>query len=173
MNVHPLLVHYPIAFFMTYAVFELLRFKKLTKQPYWFYVKAILVCLGVISAGAAIIAGKIIQPQFTQKTLVSIHEHVNESATAIFAIMAFCYIVAWIRNTPHNAIPEKFQGFWNVALKIEDLVLHTPLLFGLVIIGLLLITLGGTLGGIIVYGPKLDPITNFVYSLLVLSGVLN
>ncbi|HSW89040.1 MAG TPA: DUF2231 domain-containing protein [Candidatus Saccharimonadales bacterium] len=172
MNVHPLLVHYPIAFFMTYAVFELVRFKKIIKQPYWFYVKAILVCLGVVSAFAAGVAGKIIQPQFTQKTLVSIHEHVNESATIVFTIIAFCYIISWIQQTKSNSTLLQSNKFWTVSLKIEHMVLHTPFLYFLVIPGLLLITLGGTLGGIIVYGPNLDPITSFVYSLLLSAGIL-
>ncbi|HSW96453.1 MAG TPA: DUF2231 domain-containing protein [Candidatus Saccharimonadales bacterium] len=172
MNVHPLLVHFPITFFITYAVFELLRFKRIIKQQYWFYIKAILVCLGVVSAFAAGIAGKIIQPQFTQKTLVSIHEHINESATAIFAILAICYIISWIKQTSNSSIPQKNNKFWLFLFKSEEVILHTPLLYFLVIPGLLLITLGGALGGIIVYGPNLDPFTSFIYSLLVTSGVL-
>lgn len=171
-NVHPLLVHFPLTFFITYAVFELVPFKKITRQPFWFYVKAILIFLGVISAFAAGIAGKIIQPQFTEKTLVSIHEHINESATAIFTIIAFSYLVAWLKKDNEKRAKQQFGKFWNIALKIENIVLHTWLLYVLALIGLLLITLGGTLGGIIVYGPNLDPITSFVYSLLIASGVL-
>lgn len=171
-NVHPLLVHFPLTFFITYAIFELIPFKKITKQPFWFYIKAILVFLGVVSAFVAGIAGKIIQPQFAEKTLVSIHEHVNESATAIFAIIAFSYLIAWLQQDNNKQYKQKFGKFWSIALKIGGIVLHTWLIYVLALIGLVLIMLGGTLGGIIVYGPNLDPITSFVYSLLIASGVL-
>src|SRR5579859_8010459 len=98
MNVHPLLVHFPIAFFTTYSLFELARFKVVTKQSYWFYIKAILLFLGVISALAAITAGKIIESQFSDKALVSLHKHVNETATILFAILAYAYLISWLKQ---------------------------------------------------------------------------
>jgi len=56
MDFHPLVIHYPIAFLTTYAIFELLRFKKLLDLPYWLYIKATLLILGEISAVVTLIA---------------------------------------------------------------------------------------------------------------------
>ena len=37
MNVHPLLIHFPIALLTVYVVMECLRFKKLLAEHSWFY----------------------------------------------------------------------------------------------------------------------------------------
>lgn len=165
MNVHPLLVHFPIAFFVTYAVFELLRFKILTRQPYWFYIKAILVSLGVIGAIFAGISGQLIESRFTDRALISLHQHINFAASTIFAVITFAYVVRWLKITPGVKIDVVLGSLTKMSLSIEHIVLDTLLLYPLVILGLLLIMIGGALGGIIVYGPNLDPFTQFIYFL--------
>lgn len=164
MTIHPLLVHFPIAFFTAYALFELISLGKIKKQPFWFYIKAILIILGVLGAGGAIITGNIIEDQFLDKArLVELHSTINKLATAVFFIVAFSYAIEFLRRSNFKI---SFLGiFWNWSLKFEKIVLETPVSKLLALIGLILIIIGGALGGAIAYGPDFDPFTHFIYSL--------
>ena len=164
MNVHPLLVHFPIAFFITYSVFELIPFKSIKKQPYWFYIKAILVILGVLGAIVAGVAGKLVEHQFPDKrALISIHSTINELASFVFVIIAVAYFISWLKKSNRELL--KFGSLWKIALMWKKIVLETPVIYVLALIGLILISIGGALGGAIAYGPNFDPFTHFVYSL--------
>lgn len=164
MNIHPLLVHFPIAFFITYSVFELIPFKSIKKQPYWFYIKAILVIFGVLGAIVAGVAGKLIENQFLdRKALVQLHSTINELASFVFAIIAVAYFIGWIKKSNINL--SKFGSLWKIALMWEKIVLKTPVIYVLALVGLILISIGGALGGAISYGSDFDPFTHFIYSL--------
>lgn len=162
-NFHPLIVHFPIAFFTLYSVLELSGFLKFFKNPYWFYLKAVLVTLGVLSAGFAIIAGQIIEEKFTNvKDLVELHSKINEIATFVFFIIAVCYIFEWLNRENIKILP---KALTDLGVKVKSFVLDTPLIYFLSFIGLCLIMVGGALGGAIAYGKDTDPFVNFIYSL--------
>lgn len=166
LNIHPILVHFPIAFLSLYAILEIFRFKALTKQSFYFPFKAILVSLGVMSASAAILTGKIIQSQFSDQHMVGLHEHINEAATVVFALIAFAYLLTWARQ----ALPDTFTKSPTLSAlsqSVEKLILRPLILIPLALLGLILITLGGAIGGIVAFGANIDPMTNFLYSLLV------
>lgn len=162
-NFHPLIVHFPIAFFVLYSVLELLGFLKFFKNSYWFYLKAVLVTLGVLSAGFAIIAGQIIEEKFTNvKDLVELHSKINEMATFVFFIIAVYYIFEWLNRENIKILP---KALTDLGIKLKSFVLNTPLIYFLSFIGLCLIMVGGALGGAIAYGKDTDPFVNFIYSL--------
>lgn len=164
MNVHPLLVHFPIAFLSLYALLELLRFTVFTKQPYWFYLKAVLLFMGVFSAGLAILAGLLIEQQFSnQGALLVLHKNINEIASFLFAVLAFSYLVSWLERTREFKMPSSLKSFWKLSLWIKHITLETWFLYVIVLAAFFLITIGSALGGIIVYGPNLDPFTQFIY----------
>jgi uncharacterized membrane protein len=54
-NIHPLLVHFPIAFFTAFVVFELLG--NFFKKPQWRYLASWLLYLGTITAVFTVLAG--------------------------------------------------------------------------------------------------------------------
>lgn len=163
MNFHPLIVHFPIAFLTLYAVLELLSFFKFFKNSYWFNVKAILVILGALGAKFAIIAGEMIEERFENvKDLVELHSKINETATFIFFIIALCYAFEWLRRGNEKILP---KALMELAVKIKSVVLDTPLIYFLSLVGLSLITIGAALGGAIAYGKDVDPFVSFIYSL--------
>ncbi len=90
MNIHPILVHFPIALLTLYAVCELLPLKALTRQTYWFYVKAVLVITGTLGGVAAYLAGEAIEDQFKTASLSSLVE--THSTFAITSILIFAIL---------------------------------------------------------------------------------
>ncbi len=164
MNIHPLLVHFPIAFFVIYSIFELIPLKKVKKQPFWFYIKAILVSFGLIGAFLAGITGKLAESSFPElRQLINLHSTVNELASAVFGLIVFAYLISWMKRSKFSF--SKLGSLSKLILLYENVILETPLIYLLVITGLVLISIGGALGGAIVYGSDFDPFTHFVYSL--------
>jgi len=164
-NVHPLLVHFPIAFFSLYGALELLSIlKKFKKQDYMFYLKATLVILGCFGALFAAIAGKLIEHQFAyRKELINVHSTINELASVVFVLIAFAYLISWFKKSNISFL--KLGILWKISMYWEKIVLNTPLIYLLTVVGLILITIGGALGGAIAFGPRVDPVSSFVYSL--------
>ena len=164
MNIHPLLVHFPIAFFIAYSVLEILPFKKLKREPYWFYIKALFVILGCFGALAAGITGSIAENQYAEDgSLIELHSRINLLASASFAVLALGYFIGLLKRANVNFA--NFNSLGRLASLYENIVLETPLIYFFVITGFILISIGGALGGAIVYGSNFDPFTHFVYSL--------
>lgn len=61
--------------------------------------------------------------------------------------------------------PHSVKKIWIAIKKHTGYVLRSPFLPFLALIGLIAITMTGALGGAIVYGPNVDPVVKFVYSL--------
>jgi uncharacterized membrane protein len=70
MNIHPIVVHFPIALLTLYGVLECVRWKKVMDFMHAFHVKATLVIAGTLGAIVAYISG----PEVHGSALVSWHE---------------------------------------------------------------------------------------------------
>lgn len=161
MNIHPIFVHFPIALFTLFSILELLRFR--LKQPYWFYVKAVLVISGFLSAVATIFTGLVAAESLRGSSLedvVAVHASFAISATFIFMILAWAYFVAWV-----NSVKRIQNNNWLFFTKIQKFLIETNFAYILTILGLIAITVTGALGGSMVYGPEVDPFVSFVYHL--------
>lgn len=162
MNIHPLLVHFPIAFFVLYSGMEILRLKVFTKQPWWFYTKAVLVILGTLAGIVARQAGEMayeLLSSGTKMPLVETHEFFAGATLVVFGFLAVCYGVEWYMRSHENV-----QNSWMVkARKVALFVIHTPVSFFLGLVGLGLIITTAGLGGMIVYGSSVEPVIPWLY----------
>lgn len=169
MNIHPIFVHFPIALMTIYAVAELLRFKKIKETAYWFYVKAVLVIIGTISAFVALNTGDSAEHLANKdlRPLIEIHSTFASASTWIFGFLAIVYLVSWISKSEFDQKlrSSKFSKIWNIKVNIAQKILNGYLPVILALIGLATITITGALGGAIVYGPEIDPIVSFIYHL--------
>lgn len=163
MNIHPILVHFPIALLSVYSILECIRFKKVLKQDYWFYVKAIFLLIGTLALIPTGLAGKLIESQFTEsQALIEIHSSFAIFSTLTFSFLSALYLLHWLGKV---TITNKNFVFLKKLITLQSYIFTLYIIVPLAILGLMLISLTGALGGIIVYGPHLDIFTEFVYGL--------
>lgn len=145
MNIHPIVVHFPMALLTLYAVFELIRFKKVLEKSYWFYIKAVLIIFGTATALLAFITG----PKIGGNKLVQMHRSFAMLTISIFGLITLGYL------------SKKF-----LILEIFSFVMKPYIIIPLTFLGLVAITVTGGLGGAIVYSTQFDPFMTFIFKLL-------
>ena len=172
--IHPLFVHFPIGLLVIYSIFEMIRFRIVNQQPYWFYTKAILSISGVFMAYLTLATGDGAEEVITktgtdfQRSIIDTHAILAGTTTTIFSVLAFSYLMEWInRNQRVRDIMQRQLGkIFTLLLKISDIIKKPSLMIVLAILGLVLLTITGGLGAAMVYGKDVDPIVSFIYSLM-------
>lgn len=147
MDLHPIIVHFPVALLTLYAVFELVRFRKVLEKPYWFYIKAALVVFGALGAAAAYLTG----PDVHGSALVSMHSNFATITLIIFTILGLNYLNEWLKREGKKHFSKSLPS-WLIVL--------------LALAGLAAVTITGGLGGAIAYGTGFDPFMAPIFKLL-------
>lgn len=145
MDIHPIIVHFPVALLTLYAVFELVRFRRVLEKPYWFYVKAVLAIFGSLASAAAYLTG----PDAHGAALVQMHGNFAFATLIVFGIIGFSYLFQWFRPN-----------------KLSSLIQRSYILIPLALLGLACVTITGGLGGAIVYGTHFDPFMAPIFKIL-------
>ncbi len=159
-NIHPLVVHFPIALISVYAVAELVRFKKLLAQSAWFYIKAFLITIGGLSTLVALYFGDIAKSALGGhgNELINLHETFAKLSTAFAGLIALAYLISVIDRSGYIKLP----GF---VLKYAAFIQKTWVIVILALALLASIVITGALGGSIVYGPDSDFAVKTIYHL--------
>lgn len=176
MNIHPLVVHFPIALLIVYTLCEIVRFRAVQAKPFWFYLKAFLVIVGSVAAIVTLQTGELAEEALRESgnaggpnPLIEAHSLFANIATWVYAFIALMYVIAWI----HREKPNFFASFhflsvrWLFVRKVGRVLFSAPVLIVLALVGLVAISVTGALGGAIVYGKDFDPFAAFVYNLFV------
>lgn len=174
MNLHPILVHFPIAILTIYAILELLRFRRLQAIAGWWHAKAYTAVVGTLGAYAAYLAGDEsgeLSTDLMFRKVFDLHETWATITLVIFTIIAVHYLIELVRRNPKMA--GLFMGS-SLRIRIAKLLLQLSALIGqpvllsfLAFAGLCAITITGGLGGSMVYGPDVDPVVSLIYKFLV------
>jgi len=167
MDLHPLFVHFPIALLVLYSFLEVNR--PFTKSAYWIHVRAVLVIAGTISAFVTLSTGETAEHLYQNAdryNVLELHSLVANVTTYIYAVLAVCYLFRVLETAIAQRLPSSMQKFTATVKRIVSTILDTPIAPVIAIIGFITLSLVGTLGGILVYGPDADPMTKLVYGLL-------
>ena len=160
MNIHPIFVHFPIAFLTLYSFLELARFKVLSQRPFVFYMKASLVILG---AGAAWVtrltgqlAAELVKDDIYIRPILQMHKNFSFLTAVIFSTLAFGYLILWL-NRENVLLNLKQKPIWQKLFKLAGFLADSKLTIGLALLGFICLTITGGLGGRMVFGPDADP----------------
>ena len=159
-DIHPILVHFPIALLSVYALMEVLRFTFITRQQYWFYVKATFAIIGSLMTIPTGLAGKLAETHLLgSHRIVSVHSTFAEFSAAIFLCIGALYVLAWVRQYKQSK-----NELFVAACHIQQFIFEKNIIILLALVGLVLITITGELGGLIVFGPNIDPMSQFLFN---------
>ncbi len=167
MNLHPLLVHFPIALLTAYAVLELASLlKPIRARTYVFQLKAAMLLLGALAAIPTYYTGFIQLAKIPQDSelyrAVTMHWRFATLSLIVFAFLMLAYVSEWLlREWATASESTKKRLAWSRG--ITQTAAAPILALG----GLACITVTGALGGSLVYGPDIDPAVAFLYHLLV------
>lgn len=133
----------------------------------WWKIKAFLLIVGFLGTVAAITTGEMAEEGMPSSgpihDLVEAHASFAVATEWLFGVLAFSYIVKFFADK--NTMPfmdTKLIKFLIFATK-KILFFSVPL----ALVGLVLVTITGSLGGAIVYGPDVDPIVSFIYKIFI------
>jgi uncharacterized membrane protein len=177
-NIHPILVHFPIALLTIYALLEVaslkfVPFSKYARDAKGTLIKGFLVVVGAVSSGTAILSGEgaehsMLSDMITSgadttalRHLIETHSTYATITAIVFAVIALSYLSLWLSNSfAENTTLKKIDTFFSY-------IRNQYVLSILALAGLVLVTITGALGGALAYGPDIDPVVKYIYGLLI------
>jgi hypothetical protein len=169
LNLHPALVHFPIALLTIYALIELARLNRMQNHPHTFTLKAFLCIIGTLSLTATYFTGEDIKEAFAvgnPTLLVERHATFALASHVIFTVLA----VGYLGQTIYKTNPKRL--FWKTFIggsihRLTETVTGKYIAPSFAFLGLIALTITGALGGAIVHGPEIDPAVQLIYRLFV------
>lgn len=162
-DLHPMLVHFPIALITLYAVLECLRFRAIAQRVELFYTKAIIIVVGTIGGIVArqfgLLAARAYEGTDAMR-IIRIHEFFGNATLIIAGIISILYIGAWIFRSGSNLRHNKF-------IRLCNRITLTWRVIPLALAALVAVSITGALGGSLVYGETADPLVKFLYKTVV------
>jgi uncharacterized membrane protein len=164
-NIHPLFVHFPIAFLLLYSLLAILPFERWFPKVSWRPLRFVILLAGVLGAFAANTTGEIAEHLVrSDQQIVEMHSFFAAASTWVYGLIFAGELLAIVN-------PWLVQKFPNVTLLklfhfIEHILTNRGLSILLAIVGVLTISLTGLLGGVMVYGNSADPLALIVLKLL-------
>ena len=168
-NIHPILVHFPIAFFFIYSIVKVLPFRKWFPAVAWKDIERLLLVVGMLGAFAALATGDTAE-HLTHRSRAIVEMHSNFAAISVFiyAVILAGEVVAIFNKSfaPKLKLHPRITEFLTL---VEKILCNQAFTVTLAILGFIGIFVTGLLGGAMVYGATADPFAPFVLKLLGLS----
>ncbi len=164
-NIHPILVHFPIALLFLYSVIKILPFGKFFPKVNWRDIERVLLLFGVLGAFVASATGEIAEHLVRpDHNLVETHAAFAATSTWLYGLLLIGEIFSIINR---NLIPNiNMEFLTKLGILIEKILCHPIFSKILAFAALLAITITGMLGGVMVYGLSADPLAPIVLKML-------
>ncbi len=164
-NIHPIFVHFPIAFLLIYSFVKIVPFYKWLPNVAWAQIQRALLLVGVLGAFVASSTGELAEELVNPNhQLVEMHSTFASVSTWVYALLLVGEVLILLIPiiTQKLNLPQivKFLTF------AKDLLTHKVVSGVLAFVGLITITVTGLLGGVMVYGTSADPLAGIVLKIL-------
>ena len=167
-NIHPIIVHFPIALLFLYSIVKILPLQKWLPQVNWKPTERVLLVFGVLGAFAANATGEIAEHLVRpDHKLVETHAFFAGASTWIYGLLllgeVLTILIPFLASKTNLPKTMEYLGF------IEKVLTQKLLSKLLAFFGLIAITITGMLGGVMVYGLSADPAAKVVLQILGIS----
>lgn len=164
-NIHPILVHFPIALLFLYSIIKILPCKKWLPNVEWTHLERAFLVVGVIGAFLALSSGESAQHlTHPNRQLVNMHANFAGLATFLYGALLvgeFLYVANPIM------LPKISLLYINkILITIENILCNNTFSKFIAFIALIAISITGILGGVMVYGVSADPVAGTVLKIL-------
>ncbi len=164
-NIHPIFVHFPIAFLVFYSAVKILPFERWFPKVAWRHIELALLLVGVVGALIADSTGDLAE-ELTQpdRALVNMHATFAVTASWVYGVLLLGEFLAVLNVSVMDRLVS--PGVKTISVKTEKVLTHSLLSKVLALLGLFTISLTGLLGGVMVYGTSADPFAQVVLTWL-------
>ena len=157
-NIHPILVHFPIAFLFIYSIVKILPFKKWFSKIAWRDIERVLLVIGILGAFASLATGDIAEHiNRSNHQLVEIHSTFALIATWLYGALLFGEVISVI-NIYMIRLDKKYNPLLKVTFFLEKILCDKSFSKIIALLGFISIIMTGLLGGVLVYGTTADPL---------------
>lgn len=164
-NIHPIFVHFPIAFLLLYSFIKIVPFYKWFPKISWKHIERVLLFAGVIGAFVASLTGEtaehLVRPD---RNIVEMHSTFAGISTWVYAALLLGEILLLI--TPLLITKPNLAKLTKVLVAIQKVLINRVISILLAIVGLIAISVTGLLGGVMAFGLTADPVAPFVLKIL-------
>lgn len=179
MNLHPIVVHLPISFLAVYAVLEIITAWYRRQARAFLAIKTFLLGIGWGSALLAIQTGEVAPggPYAVRE----MHESFAGATVWIFGILALVYLgyMVWVEDV--FGWGTRLQRLGDARPALARIMMRKKAAFAWLfrqrwllvlgaLAGLVAITVTGALGGYMVHGAGIDPLSDWIIKVLGLSA---
>ena len=166
-NLHPIFVHFPIAFLFVYSLVKIIPFRRWFPRVAWRQIERVLLVVGVLGAFAALATGDDAEHSLVHPNhpLIEMHSTFAALATWLYAALLAGEAAAVINSL--TAARGKSWAYISATLRWIERIFCNPMFSCvLAILALIAIAVTGLLGGTIVYGTTADPLAAVVLKIL-------
>lgn len=167
-NIHPILVHFPIALLLIYSFIKIVPFKRWYPNVSWKHIEIALLVFGVLGAFAALSTGELAQHlSRPNRQLVNMHAGFASASTWFYGLILVGEILTFIN--PFIVLKFNIPPLTKLLNLVQQILTNEILSKVLAFLGLIAITVTGLLGGVMVYGLSADPMARIVLQILGIS----
>ena len=165
-NIHPILVHFPIALLFIYSIIKIIPFSKWFPKASWRNIEFFLLTFGVLGAFASLASGDTAEHiTRSNRELVNIHALFAGISTWLYGALLLGE-VAHLFNQKEIINNPFMQNIKKLSVLLERFLCNKTFSIIIAFLAFICITLTGLLGGVMVYGLGADPLAGFVVKIL-------
>lgn len=164
-NIHPIFVHFPIAFLMLYSLIKILPLQKWISSISLKVVERILLTAGILGGLLALQTGEIAEHLTNPNhDILEMHEFFASSSVRVYGVILLGELMVIFGSFVNSKIQNK--TVLDIYGTLVTLLTNKYLVIILAVVGVVAIALTGLLGGVMVYGTSADPLAEPILSLL-------